>query len=124
MGLQSKARHKISSSNPQLNAASDDSGLMQPGHGISSKRTSNDDDDDEAEEEEDQQSDLMNVPGNRNSLAETRAGSLNVSGHGLSSSSRKVRKSLPFYIPYSWPNIFVATVAIANVAIMASPVLS
>lgn len=80
VGLQSKARQKISSSNPQLNATLTDD---QQGSFSSGKWVDDD--------EEPRMSDTMNMPGNRNSMAETRPSSLSVPGLVSSGSgSRKV----------------------------------
>lgn len=80
IGLQSKARQKISSSNPQLNATVTDD---QQSSFTSGKWVDDD--------EDPRISEAMNMPGNRNSMAETRPSSLSVPGLVLSSSgSRKV----------------------------------
>lgn len=87
IGLQSKARQKISSSNPQLNAALADD---QPISFSSGKWVDGD--------EEPRISDAMNMPGNRSSMAETRPTSLNVPGLGSSTGSRKVLDLVLFLI--------------------------
>lgn len=79
IGLQSKVRQKISSSNPQLNATLTDEQLDSHGSG---KWTSDD---------EPILCEGLNMPGNRSSMAEARANSLTVPGLSPSgSSSRKV----------------------------------
>lgn len=85
--LQSKARQKISSSNPQLNATLTDD---QQGSFSSGKWVDDD--------EEPRISDAMNMPGNRNSMAETRPSSLSVPGLVSSGSgSRKVLDLMLFF---------------------------
>ena len=80
VGLQSKARQKISSSNPQLNATLADE---QTDSHRSAKWIDEDDEQVICEG--------LNMPGNRSSMAEARPGALNVPGLGHSSSgSRKV----------------------------------
>lgn len=87
IGLQSKARQKISSSNPQLNATLTDD---QQGSFSSGKWVDDD--------EEPRISDAMNMPGNRNSMAETRPSSLSVPGLVSSGSgSRKVLDLMLFF---------------------------
>ena len=86
VGLQSKARQKISSSNPQLNATltDDQQGSFPPGKWV--------------DDEEPRMSEAMNMPGNRNSMAETRPGSLTVPGLVSSGSgSRKVLNLVLFF---------------------------
>ncbi|XP_068675223.1 dedicator of cytokinesis protein 7-like [Montipora foliosa] len=80
VGLQSKARQKLSSSNPQLNATLTDE---QPESPRSGKWV----DDDEP-----MICEGLNIPGNRSSMAEARSGSVAVPGLGHSStaSSRKL----------------------------------
>ena len=79
VGLQSKLRQKISSSNPQLNATLTDEQLDSHGSG----KWTNDD--------EPMLCEGLNMPGNRSSMAEARANSLTVPGLSPSgSSSRKV----------------------------------
>ena len=80
VGLQSKARQKLSSSNPQLNASLTDQQLESHGSG---KWVDSDD--------EQMICEGLNMPGNRSSMAEARSSSLAVPGLGhSSSSSRKV----------------------------------
>ncbi|XP_073227641.1 dedicator of cytokinesis protein 7-like isoform X3 [Porites lutea] len=74
---QSKARQKMSSSNPQLNATLSDEHNESHGSG----KWIND------EQEIDEG---LTIPGNRSSMAEARAGSLNVPGLGPGGSSKKL----------------------------------
>lgn len=83
VGLQSKARQKISSSNPQLNASLTDDQQVS----FSSGKW--------VDDEEPTISDAMNMPGNRNSIAETRPSSLSVPG--IASGGSGSRKVLFFF---------------------------
>lgn len=81
VGLQSKARQKMSSSNPQLNSADEQQPSYTTGKWVD-------------EEEEPRMAEVMNLPGNRSSMAESRPSSLAVPGLVLgSSNNRKVCNS-------------------------------
>ena len=81
VGLQSKARQKMSSSNPQLNSADEQQPSYTTGKWVD-------------EEEEPRMAEVMNLPGNRSSMAESRPSSLAVPGLVLgSSNNRKVYNS-------------------------------
>ncbi|XP_027052730.1 dedicator of cytokinesis protein 7-like, partial [Pocillopora damicornis] len=76
VGLQSKARQKMSSSNPQLNSADEQQPSYTTGKWVD-------------EEEEPRMAEVMNLPGNRSSMAESRPSSLAVPGLVLGSSNNR-----------------------------------